>query len=455
MHWLIQRIRDFGDRIALAGHEGEVSYWHLGERILHCVEQARQCEVKPGSVVAIVGDYSPVSVAWFLALAELKCIVVPLAGSAAEHPQKLRLAGVNYVVQAQTPILQKLEATGDRPCLLDQLSVKGGAGLILFSSGSSGEPKGMLHDLDALLDTYQEQRPKNLVLMVLLLFDHIGGINTLFHSLATGAKLVVPGNRSPDEVAALIERHRVAVLPASPTFLNLLLVSANHRQHDLSSLRIITYGTEPMAATLLQRLRNAFPKARLIQTFGTSETGIFRTSSPSSDSLWMRMDDPNREWKIVDGELWLRSRTQILGYLNYPMDRFTSDGWFRTGDQAEQRPDGSLRILGRRGELINVGGEKVWPAEVESVVLTIAGVVDCRVSGEANPITGQSVVAEVVAMPGVDLESLKMEIRRTCRARLSAYKTPTRVTFLESLGNERLKKTRKPGSLSGPGAARS
>ena len=99
--------------------------------------------------------------------------------------------------------------------------------------------------------------------------------------------------------------------------------------------------------------------------------------------------------------------TQIEGYLNAGNERFTADGWFRTGDRVEQGPDGTLRVLGRIGELINVGGEKLMPAEVESVVLSVPGVTDCRVRGEPNALTGQTVVVDVVAH---NLKALKEQM---------------------------------------------
>jgi len=326
------------------------------------------------------------------------------------------------------------------PPLLADLAKRGRAGLVLFSSGTSGEPKAMVQDLTSLLESYADRKPSRLPICVLLSFDHIGGLNTLLGALASGAPIVVPESRSPSDVAEAIERHKAAVLPATPTFLNLLLASGEHQRRDLSSLRLITYGTEPMPPPLLERLRTAFPCAKFVQTFGTSETGIGRTESPDPSSLFMKME--GQEWKVVDGELWLRSKTSILGYLNAPNDRFTPDGWFRTGDKVELGPDNTFRVLGRAGEMINVGGEKLLPQEVEAVILEVSGVLDCRVRGEANALTGQTVVAEVVSAPGQDPESLRSSIRSACRAKLARHKVPTKVTFVESVSGGRVKKLR-------------
>jgi len=392
---------------------------------------------------AVIGGHGPAAAAWVVALAESGHLVAPLSGQAAEHPAKLAEVNAQWVVAADgltAKLLPRVDEPAAHPSLL-ALAERGAAGLILFSSGTSGRPKAMAHDLPALLATYAERRPSQLPVLALLGFDHIGGLNTLFGALAAGALVVVPADHSVAAVVAAIERHRVAVLPASPTFLNLLL-AAGARTEALVSLRVITYGTEPMPEALLRRLREAFPRARFIQTFGTSETGVFRTTSPDAGSTYLRLDDPGLEWKVVADELWLRSRTQVAGYLNGVEGGFTADGWFRTGDKVEVRADGALRILGRLGEQINVGGEKLMPTEVEAVVLTVPGVADCRVGGEPSAVTGQTVVADVVLAPGGEAETVRAAVRVACRERLSRHKVPTKVRFVAAVSGERLKKVR-------------
>jgi acyl-coenzyme A synthetase/AMP-(fatty) acid ligase len=409
-----------------------------------------------GEVVLLRGDFTLLAIAWLLALAEARAIVAPVAVNVPEEiAARVRVALARFIIHATGPEpvrLESLPAAGEETStahdLLARLRTSGDAGLILFSSGSTGEPKAMLHDLDHLFAKYADLKARRVSMLAFLLFDHIGGLNTLLYALFSGALLAVPASRDPDAVAECLAQHRVTLLPTSPTFLNLLLAGGAAARHDLSALRIITYGTEQMPAGLLARVRAAFPNARLLQTFGTSETGIVRTDSPDSESTWLRFDDPAIEHRVVDGELWLRSKTQALGYLNAPMDRFTADGWFRTGDQVETAPDGRLRVLGRETELVNVGGEKVWPAEVESVLLESPEVAACLVRGEPNALTGQTVVAQVVpATPqsAAELEALKRRLRQHCRARLAAYKIPTRMTFLDQLAVTARFKVRRNG----------
>jgi acyl-coenzyme A synthetase/AMP-(fatty) acid ligase len=441
--WLQQRFVASGENPALIGAWGECSYGRLADLVDEAARALAGLRLPGPAAVAVVGGHGPAATAWLLALEAAGHFAVPLAGNPAEHPARLAQVNAQWVVTAEGfvwNLLPRIDEASAHP-LFAALRDRHAAGLVLFSSGTSGAPKAMVQDLSALLATYAERRPNGLPVLAILGFDHIGGLNTLFGCLAAGAPLVVPAANSPAVVAAAIARHRVAVLPASPTFLNLLLVSGEAKAHDLSSLRVITYGTEPMPESLLARLKAAFPRARFIQTFGTSETGITRTESPEPGSTFLRFEDPNLEWKVIDDELWLRSRTQIAGYLNASNERFTADGWFRTGDKVEQGPNGTLRILGRMGEMINVGGEKLMPAEVESVVLGIPGVADCRVRGEPHPLTGQTVVVDIVA-DGADHEALRAAIRTACRERLARHKIPTRVTFVPSVSGERMKKTR-------------
>ena len=244
------------------------------------------------------------------------------------------------------------------------------------------------------------------------------------------------------------------MLPASPSLLNLMLIAGVQNKFDLSALRLITYGTEKMPDTLLARLKAAFPKARFHQTFGTSEVGITQTQSHENA---IKLE--NIEYKIQNGELFLRSNHQALGYLNADNSAFDEDGFFATGDLVEVVRVGGeefLRILGRSKELINVGGEKLLPSEVEGVLLTLPFIKDCLVYGEANAITGQSVAAKIVLNSNLseyfgalgegetplNLE-LKRQMRKLCKNKLAPYKIPTKVEIVQSLAlTERFKKAR-------------
>lgn len=444
MNDFIRELRQGGQQISIIESNGQYTYGELADEIELCKAKLEKLNINPGSVIAILGDYGFKSIALFFALYELQHIVVPIASTLdRECQEKLREGQVEWkiILKDDSVIIEPTGVLAEHPYILS-LRNQGDSGLILFSSGSTGAPKAMVHNLNRLVSSFELKNRRSMRILVFLMFDHIGGLNTLLNVLSMHGTLVLPGAREPEQVSQMIASHQVAVLPASPTFLNLLLMSGVHERYDLSSLRLITYGTEPMPEELLKRLRERFPKVKFLQTFGTSETGIAKTSSKSSTSLMIKIDDPNMEIQIVEGELWLRSRTQILGYMNASMESFTEDGWFRTGDLVELGESGYLQVKGRIKEVINVGGAKVLPTEIESVILEMAEVDDVLVYGEKNAITGSSVCADIVAH-GSDTDNLAEKVRAHCRTRLDSYKVPTRVRLVERTNfSERFKKMR-------------
>lgn len=444
MNWLIEKISEGTDKTAVIFKEKEYSYETLYQSICKDYERVKS-SFKSGEVVAIVSDYSFASISLFFALQENHNIIVPITTKVqTEIDDRIAVAGCDYIVSIDGDEwgFVKREHSDEPHQLVASLQKEAHAGLILFSSGSTGKPKAMIHNLDNLIDTYKDKRGKRLVFLIFLMFDHIGGLNTLLNCLSMNVAMVFPETREPDHVAHLIEKYKVNILPASPTFLNLMLIGECSAHFDLTSLRMITYGTEPMPESLLVKLKDAFPRVKFLQTFGTSETGISATSSYSSTSTFLKIDDPNTEYKIINGELWLRSKTQIMGYLNSSMERFTDDGWFKTGDMVEEK-DGYIKIIGRNSDIINVGGEKVLPSEVESVLFQMPHVNDCVVYGENNPITGQMVVAKVLYDEDIKLSELKKLVVEFCKEKLTRYKIPAKVIKMsESEFTERFKKKR-------------
>lgn len=438
-------MRAGADKTAVIFKNEEYSYSGLVEQIEDYYAFIKE-HIPTGSIVSIISDYSFESIALFFALHENHNIIVPITTKIEqEQLDRVRVANSDYCIYIKGDELI-IEATAEKlenHALIKQLIESNHSGLILFSSGSTGAPKAMIHDLDKLVDSYQGKKGKRIVFLIFLMFDHIGGLNTLLNCLSMNVTMVFPERREPEHVANLIQHYKVNILPASPTFLNLLLISESNLHYDLSSLRMITYGTEPMPDSLLIKLKETFPRVKFLQTFGTSETGISQTASRSSDSTFLKIDDPNTEIKIVDDELWIRSKTQIMGYLNSSMDRFTEDGWFKTGDLVEEAGDGYIKIVGRNKELINVGGEKVLPSEVESVLFQLPGLVDCIVYGESNPITGMMVVAKVLFKDEIKMSEAKKRVVQFCLGRLDRYKIPAKVVIMkESEFSERFKKKR-------------
>lgn len=446
MNKMIDKFKN-NDQTAIIYDGKKYSYNELYIKIKE-IESFIKDKIKSGEAVAILADYSFVSIALFFALYENKNIIAPIIStSQKEIDGKVKESFSTKVINLEDEklVITNIKSEASHKIINDLQNSKC-AGLILFSSGSTGAPKAMIHNLDTLVDSYGDKKQKQINMLVFLMFDHIGGINTMLNILSMNATMIIPQNRNADDICKLIEEYKIAVLPSSPTFLNLILINRSYEKYDLSSLRMITYGTETMPEGLLNRLKAVFSKVKFLQTFGTSETGIAATSSKSSNSTFMKIDDENLEYKIVDNELWLRSKTQILGYLNRSMESFTNDGWFKTGDLVELDNEGFIKIIGRNKEIINVGGQKVLPSEVESVLLGMDEIEDCLVYGEQNAITGQSVSCDVVLKHGIDDSGFKILVRKFCKDKLDNFKIPTRVNVVQKTEfTERFKKSRIKG----------
>jgi acyl-CoA synthetase (AMP-forming)/AMP-acid ligase II len=430
--WFFERLRQWGDDKALVFRDAETTYAEILRLVERWDKEFAERNVGAGHVVALIGSFSPNACAALVALARIGAIVVPLTPiMRAQHDKFIEIAEASLSVEfddADQPSFVAYERAVTNP-LTKKLIERGNPGLVIFSSGSTGAPKGILHDLAAILEKFEKIRQKKTTL-TFLLFDHIGGIDTLFNTFASGGTVVTVPNRDPETVCRAIARHRVHTLPTSPTFLNLLLMSGVIEQHDLSSLKVIAYGTEPMPESTLKRLHEFLPDVALVQTYGMSELGVLRSRSRDSQSLWIKFTGEGFETKIVDGILWVRAKTAMMGYLNAP-DLFDKDGWLNTQDAVEVDGD-YLRILGRATELINVGGQKVYPAEVENFLLQLANVEDVAVFGKKHPMMGQVVAARFKLKEPEALDAFKRRMMAFCRERMANYQVPRMVELTDA-----------------------
>ncbi|MFN3557899.1 MAG: class I adenylate-forming enzyme family protein [Brevundimonas sp.] len=431
-----------GDAAALGFQERTVSGGALLEEIdknaLWLVDQG----IKPGDAVVLVGDFSIDSVSLMLALINMAAITIPVTPATLRNVEdQMDAIQPDHIIDVSGGgrTLQTLSPDGANAHYVT-IRERGLPGLVLFTSGSTGKPKAVVHDYAKLLSKFRAKRSA-MITLNFLLFDHWGGLNTLLHSLANGSLLVLPENRKPDDVCALIERYGIELLPATPSFLNMLLISGAADRHDLSSLKVISYGAEPMPASTLARLRETFPDIDLRQTYGMIELGVLRAKSRDDGSLWVKLGGEGYDLRVVDDMLQIKADAAMLGYINHESP-ITEDGYFKTGDLVEQDGD-YLKILGRKSDLINVGGQKVYPAEVETILLDVPGVIDASVYGQPHVMLGKIVCARVVVPPETDEAEMRKTIKRYCGERMQPYMVPVRIEFEpDTLQNHRLKRQR-------------
>lgn len=442
--FLFDRFRENQNEDAIVWRDSVYTYGWLLTAVNNWLEHIESQAVTPGSVVALEADFSPSAVALMLALIERQCIIVPLTVLVeAKKPEFRQVAQAQVIIdinQGDEVSFEKTSVQADH-VLLRRLRELEHPGLILFTSGSTGKSKAVVHDLVCLLSKYRSVR-HSLRTIAFLQFDHIGGFDTLFYNLSNTSCLITVPNRLPETVCSAVERYKAQVLPVSPTFINLLLLGEVYKKYDLSTLEIVTYGAEVMSKSTLQRFHEFFPHIRMLQKYGITEVGTLRSKSKSSASLWVKIGGEGYKTRIVDGLLEIKAESAMLGYMNAPSP-FTEDGWFKTGDAVEV--DGEyMRILGRKSEIINVGGEKVYPAEVESVLQMMDGVEDVTVSGESSPITGQLITAYVKLTEKESLSGFRKRMYAFCRHELPAYKIPQKVVLVDrTMYGERFKKMRR------------
>ncbi len=438
----IQLFNEYKKESALIWKHQEYSYQYILDRISFW--KTRLNYLENGSIVGIESDFTPETIAILFVLIERRLIIVPLDIKNSDKNEKKRaIAQIDYLIQVDSDSdikIQTVENTEQKNELFTKLLANNEPGLVLFTSGSSGEPKGAVHNFSKLLSKFFTKR-KALRTINFLLFDHWGGLNTLFHILSNGGTVLALENRAPDHVCSLIEKYRVELLPTSPTFLNMLVLSRAYERYSLDSLKIISYGAEPMPESLLKHLNKLFPHVKLQQTYGLIELGVMRSKSEENNSLWVKLGGDGYETRVVENMLQIKSDSAMLGYLN-ASSPFTEDGWFKTGDSVELKGE-YFKILGRNSEIINVGGEKVFPQEVENVILKVDGIADVLVYSENNRLTGKIVCAKVKYIGDANHLDIIRSIKTQCRKELETFKVPVKIIFADnSFESGRFKKIR-------------
>ncbi len=452
---ILDTAQSFGTTPFIRCGEQVFSYADVREGIEAWRRELPAHGIAPGEVVSIIGSFSPRATILMLALLENGNIVVPLDEHGEEEVGKrhavARVSHCFRIARDRDVSHDRPGAGGEHPLLVEVRARQCG-GIILFTSGTTGEGKAAVHVFDKLIEKFgYNGHKKPLKTLVFLKFDHIGGINTMLSVFMNGGCMTVAEDRSPAAICRLIERDKVELLPTTPSFLNMLILAKAHQTFDLTSLRMIAYGTEPMPESTLRTLAKLFPDVKLKQTYGLTELGIFSTQSKSNDSTYMAIREGDVRIKVVDGVLFVKADSAMLGYLNAPSP-FDAEGWYNTGDRVEVK-DGFLKVLGRQSESINVGGEKVYPAEVESVLLEMPNVKDVVVRKKESAILGHIVMATFVLQRDEQEAVLRKRLWEHCRGRLEPYKIPRHIVIskVDSVSS-RLKRNRSERPLAPAGS---
>lgn len=325
-----------------------------------------------------------------------------------------------------------------------------------YTSGTTGLPKAAMFRNAAIHATLAVAddigiRNESVVMVAMPLFHAVGSTWGMF-SLAFGCHCVIMRDVVPARVLDAIERFQVTKVMLVPAVLQMLLAEPEFERRTLTSLETIVYASSPISPHLLKQCLDAF-RCDFLQLYGLTETNSATILSPSdhTDALHperlssagcavrgavVRVVDPSTGQDKPEGEVgevWVKAPTNTHGYWADPTESaatITADGFVRTGDGGSLE-GGYLYIRDRLKDMIVTGGENVYPAEVENVLITHPAIADVAVIGVPSERWGETVKAVVVAArgstPGVD------EIIAFTKERLAGYKCPTSVDFLDEL----------------------
>ena len=320
---------------------------------------------------------------------------------------------------------------------------------ILYTSGTTGKPKGaMLTHLGAVHSCLHWRDAFGLGdderTLVCVPWAHVSGLcGVVMPLLFLGGTLVMLPEFKRRAALELAERERITHALMVPAMYGLCLLEPDLADFDLTSWRIAAFGGAPMPEPTIARFAAAFPWLAMCNAYGATETTSPATIMPPGEGVARAdsigrvvtcgdirvMDDHGREVSPgTDGELWIAGPMVVPGYWRNPQATAASfvGGYWKSGDIGSIDRQGYVRIADRKKDMIIRGGFKVYPAEVESVLAGLEGVVEAAVVGRADPMLGESVVAFVTAEPG---QLTPRHVRSWCAERLSDYKVPVDVVI--------------------------
>jgi acyl-coenzyme A synthetase/AMP-(fatty) acid ligase len=304
------------------------------------------------------------------------------------------------------------------------------------TSGTTGEPKLVRQTMSALLgrirrDESSRARPRWLFTYHPATF---GGLQVILTALSNSAALVSPSNTSISFLCDAALKHRITHVSGTPTFWR-AFVSALGVQAEELRLEQITLGGEIADESVLRLLRTTFPSARIRHIYASTEAGALfsvRDGRAGFPAEWLKTGVDGVQLRICNNILQVRSPRAMLGYAASARAVMADDVWLITGDSVEQVGD-RVYFRGRQDSILNVGGAKVNPEEVEHLILRMPEVSDAHVYGVANALTGVVLAADIVLQPGQQDAELRPVINSRLRSSLDAYKVPRIVKFVSAL----------------------
>ena len=325
--------------------------------------------------------------------------------------------------------------------------------MVLYTSGTTGDPKGAVHTHAVIRNTYERARlygstPDDVHMNYMPLFHLYGFSEVAVLAMMTGGRQVLMSLFDAEAALDLAEAEDATILHGFDAHWLDLLAAQDARPRRLS----MRYGTYPSgaeaSAEISRRVQDVFGPT--LSGWGMTETWCFVTCNTLDDSVEQRTAASGKpmqgyECRVVDpdtgedlpdgeaGELLVRGYAQMLEYFDKPnatLKAISTDGWVRSGDMARRRTDGHIVFMGRYKDVLKIGGENVAPAEIEARLIALDGVRDAAVVGAPDPRLGEVPVAFLLIESGCRLT--ERDVIESCRGRIASFKIPRRVIFKES-----------------------
>ena len=315
---------------------------------------------------------------------------------------------------------------------LASVIIKSQSTLTLFTSGTTGQPKKIKHSLQNLLRNIKiNENQKNLVWGFAYNPTHMAGLQVFFQAIVNGNSLVNIFNNSRVEIFEKIKKYSITNISATPTFYRLLLPI----EETYPTVKRITLGGEKSDEKLLDNIQKLFPEAKINNVYASTEAGAIFSAHREFFKIKSHLENLI---KVVENELYLHQ--SLLGKSD-ELDEIKD--FYATGDLIEWIDENQkiFKFVSRKNELINVGGYKVNPNEVEEILLQNSKIKNAKVFGKPNAVLGNILSAEIVVFENQELE--EAEIRNYLEDKLQNYKIPRRISFVEEIGLTRTGKKLK------------